>query len=278
MSKLSDQQKIDLVQEYTTQIVTATDLANKYGVSLTSISSILKNRGIKRRIPRKYPFNEQYFDVVDNEDKAYILGFLYADGCNYEKRGSIIVALQETDAEILNLIKEKIGLKKPLMLRDRSKDKDSNKRKNQLALEICSRHFSNSLVQLGCFQAKSLVLNFPTKEQVPSHLMSHFMRGYFDGDANFLKYEHKDRNCQNYKISFGSSNIFCKSFADFIKENFNIHTSIYHPKDKHELYDTVMISGRIQCKKVLDWVYKDATIYLKRKYDKYLEIFGEQNG
>ena len=28
----------------------------------------------------KYTFNQEYFKTIDTEEKAYILGFLYADG------------------------------------------------------------------------------------------------------------------------------------------------------------------------------------------------------
>lgn len=32
---------------------------------------------------KKYTVNENYFQSLDSPEKAYILGFLYADGCNY---------------------------------------------------------------------------------------------------------------------------------------------------------------------------------------------------
>lgn len=33
---------------------------------------------------KKYELNENYFNVIDSHEKAYILGFIYADGYNRE--------------------------------------------------------------------------------------------------------------------------------------------------------------------------------------------------
>lgn len=33
---------------------------------------------------RTYSINDNIFDNINNQDKAYVLGLLYADGCNYQ--------------------------------------------------------------------------------------------------------------------------------------------------------------------------------------------------
>lgn len=48
---------------------------------------------------------------------------------------------------------------------------------------IYSTELAADLIKLGCFQNKSLILEFPTEKQVPRELIHHFMRGYFDGDG-----------------------------------------------------------------------------------------------
>lgn len=50
-------------------------------------------------------------------------------------------------------------------------------------IAIYSKELAMDLIKLGCFQNKSLILKFPTEQQVPKHLIHHFMRGYFDGDG-----------------------------------------------------------------------------------------------
>lgn len=274
--RLTDLQKIEVVKEYTVNKKNATEIARKYGVSSTSISSILEVRGIPKRIHRKYEFNENYFDVIDTEDKAYFLGVLYADGCNSEERGAVILVLQDKDKCLIDSFRKALNLKKKAFLVDRSKDKDSNKRRNQYRLEICSRHISERLAKLGCFKAKSLTLKFPTEEQVPKHLLGHFLRGVWDGDGNFLKYENKTIKVTNYKACLGSSIYFCNQLKEFMINNFSINCYLYQPPSKDQLFCELSINGKNQCKKFMDWIYKDCNFYLKRKYLNYKKIFKEK--
>ena len=55
---------------------------------------------------KKYTINEDYFDVIDNQDKAYWLGFIAADGYNREDRGYIEFRLHKQDIDILNKFKQ----------------------------------------------------------------------------------------------------------------------------------------------------------------------------
>ena len=49
---------------------------------------------------RKYPIDEQFFDAIDSEEKAYFLGMLYADGTNSMKKTEVSLRLQEEDHEV----------------------------------------------------------------------------------------------------------------------------------------------------------------------------------
>lgn len=64
------------------------------------------NRNIRNK---RYSIDENYFDNIDNQEKAYFLGFLYSDGYNNTDKGEIVLNLQERDEEILikfkNLLK-----------------------------------------------------------------------------------------------------------------------------------------------------------------------------
>ena len=69
----------------------------------------------------KYTFNKDYFERIDSKDKAYFLGFLYADGCNSisatQHQCTIILNLQEKDKDILNIFNKYINSNKPLVYR-----------------------------------------------------------------------------------------------------------------------------------------------------------------
>ena len=63
----------------------------------------------------------------------------------------------------------------------------------------CKCDFSD-LNKLGVVERKSLILTFPTEQQVPKHLMPHFIRGYFDGDGSVYKQKQG-----NTKIEIGGT-------------------------------------------------------------------------
>ena len=53
---------------------------------------------------RKYNVNDNFFDNIDTEEKAYVLGFLFADGCIYKKRSQVYIKLNRKDKCILEKI------------------------------------------------------------------------------------------------------------------------------------------------------------------------------
>ena len=57
---------------------------------------------------RIFNVDDNYFNKIDNQNKAYILGLLYADGCNYENTGTIKIDLQIDDEELLDKIKNEL--------------------------------------------------------------------------------------------------------------------------------------------------------------------------
>ena len=121
------------ILELKNDIFIASELFLKENKSIREIGNILNiNTGIISRefkkinintkihsFDRKYNLNEHYFDIIDTKDKAYILGFLYADGCigrygKYNDSYNIILSLVETDKKILEDINIYLNNEKPL--------------------------------------------------------------------------------------------------------------------------------------------------------------------
>jgi len=276
MANLTDVEKIDICNKYLSGKYNYVMLGKEYNKHPSSINRLLKRRGIITKIDktlsnnRKYTLNENYFDIIDNEEKAYFLGLLYSDGCNVEKYNCITIGLQEQDKYILEKLNLAIDSNKPL----RHKVSSNKNWANQYTVDIYSKIMSLSLAKLGCFQRKSLTLRFPQESQVPNRLLNHFIRGYIDGDGSIVM----SKKTMVYKTSIISTVYFCESLRDRIKELLNINCSIHH--DKRVLDKTtrhLSIGGSKQCCSFLDWVYKDATIYLYRKYSKYIDCKSRQN-
>lgn len=253
--RLTHQEKTELFAKYETGKYTGADLAKEYPVTSTAIRELLKRHGYKAKpqseLQRKYDINENFFDVIDTEEKAYILGLLYADGCNNTPRNAVMLSLIECDLDILKKISSLIQPTKPIGYINNT---------NSYQITIQNKHISQKLISLGCDRAKTYKLKFPSSEQVPGKLIKHFIRGYFDGDGWVGE----------NAICIVSTLDFCNSLAELLKDKFNINCYIRarHPERKNNI--RMLELNRKQARTFLKWIYNDSTIYLQRKYDKYI--------
>lgn len=231
------------------------NIAKQLNVSYGKIKLILAYLGIdNRKRTSKYKLNENYFEKIDNEHKAYWLGFLYADGCVGEKRNRVELALQEQDYN--HILKFKKFLK--------SEHKIGIKIKNGIyksyRLGFNNAKIKQDLIALGCLPQKTKQLQFPTNDQVPDYLLKHFIRGYLDADGCIRK-----GTTTYINIELLGYESILKPIVSF----FNLEGHIY--RFKHSDVKRFIIGGS-KAQEILDMLYKDATIYLDRKYKKYLEL------
>lgn len=210
---------------------------------------------------RKYYLNQDYFNKIDNQNKAYFLGLMYADG-HISNRKYLCINLQEEDRCVLEEFKNCLEYTGPLQLL-KAKIKG---RKNQYKLCIYSPKLCESIIKLGCEPRKSLILKFPTKDQVPDKLLKHFVRGYFDGDGCIHK--------NGVGVSLVSTNDFCLGLQDKIKDLLKIDTSFIFKNKyyKNNITREFKITTYNDAEKFLDWIYKTGLISLPRKYSRYIEI------
>lgn len=124
---------------------------------------------------RKFTVDFNFFENIDTEEKAYTLGFLYADGCIASTLNKIQFDQLEPQEDILFKIKEVMQAEAPIHTH---KGKHNRTRYRLL---VCSKKMCQDLLKLGIIPNKSLTLTFPTK--VPQEFLRHFIRGYFDGDG-----------------------------------------------------------------------------------------------
>lgn len=278
MKKITDKEKMEIVEKYKSNKYNFSDIGKLHKISSTTVSKIIKSEQIENNImyrkkKRKYTLNENYFDVIDTEHKAYFLGLLYADGCNYEKKNVIYLKLQEKDKEILEKFNLAIESNRPLGFIKKKKESHQN----SFVLSISSNLMSKKLAELGCFQKKSLTLKFPTEEQVPNHLIRHFIRGYFDGDGSFTKYKDSKRDYYRMTVSIIGTIYFTTILKEIIKHKLNINCNLRIRKGKEDKTTRNLIfGGKNICEKFLNWIYNDCTFYLNRKYQKFQNCINNQ--
>ena len=88
---------------YKNKDISMDNIAINLNISDRAVRRVIKEEGINTRLKNRYILDENYFDCIDTESKAYILGFIYADGfVGDEKFNNIVIAVN--DLEILEFI------------------------------------------------------------------------------------------------------------------------------------------------------------------------------
>lgn len=253
------QQRIDKCEQalklYETGDYSITELSKMFKTDLKSLSDFIKSKGLivinKQNIIR---FNEKIFDKINNQDKAYWLGFLYADGAVNSKSNQIELSLALKDENHLEKFKSFLNY-------------TGNVRKDsyRCRLQISSKYFKNRLIELGCVPRKSLILTFPDRSIVSDKFLFAFIRGYFDGDGSiYIPKEHKKSKSH---ISLLGTKEFLQEMQNRSqwKENKLLQRN---GSDKNTF--SVSYGGK-HILYMLESMYKNATIYLDRKHKKYKE-------
>ena len=161
----------------------------------------------------KYLLNHEYFDKIDTENKAYILGFLYADGNVSNDMYYINIDISENDIDILDNISSEIYKKKPKYIKRIISDK------SYVRLTISSKHMCESLARLGCVPNKTFKID--KIPDIPHELIRHFIRGYFDGDGTVSI---KKKN--SLFVSIIGNLQFLEQVSEYLKES-DIESRIY---------------------------------------------------
>ena len=223
------------------------------GISRKKLSRLLKEEGVEVKArskgttgKRKYPMRENAFKVIDTPEKAYWLGFLYADG--YVGFGKLEVGLAIKDIHHLELLAQFLETDAPITKRMIGNSEACR-------INICSTQLVNDLERHGCTQAKSLTLEWPDLQE---ELYSHFMRGYFDGDG--CCYRRKDGQLV---WSLLGTESFLKEFQKVL-----IGLGLNETKMRHgncgEAWE-IRYSGNNTVATIENFLYKDSTVHLKRK-------------
>lgn len=210
---------------------------------------------------KKYKLKEDIFDCIDSDEKAYWLGWYMTDGYNHQSKCCVALRLQEGDKEILEKLKTFLETDAPIYTFKRGEHK-------YVELNICSPHFSDSLAKLGVVQCKVHNKSIPN---IDDKFIRSFLRGYFDGDGCVSIIPRKDRgvDSKTYQVTFTGNKEPIVFIENKLREELELNVRKINPQ--HKSY-SIHYSGKIICTKILNWLYKDATVYLQRKYNKYKNI------
>lgn len=228
----------------------------------TTVSTYLKSIGFtltnSGQFKKQYSFDESYFERIDTEDKAYILGLFFADGSI--SRNSFQLTLKNQDKELLEKINKCIDSNYPIYYRPAHGGYENAKDQNFIG--ITSKKLYNDLFKLNMKNKDTI------KNLIPKKLMSHFIRGVFDGDGCICNYSRKNE-CEFYILAFESLLI---EFNEYFKDNDIIFNN---PKHKKAYIYKIRKSGKNNIIQIYNLLYKDASIYMNRKHQIWEVIINE---
>lgn len=269
-SKISKETRNFIYKRYKEDRISSVEIAKEVNLTFSTVCRILKTYKITRadkfEVKRKIKVNDSFFEKINTEEKAYILGFLYADGCNHDKTFSISVKIQENDKHILEDMKRIMNYEGKIGGYNRK----NIKHKPISYLSFCSMQISQDLIALGCGPRKSLTCKFPTENQVSQEYLRFFIRGLYDGDGGLSVYFRKGRKKWEANCSICGTEDICQKIGEYVKKQVEITYSITHTKTKE--IKVLGFSGTRQINKFLIWLYKDSKIHLNRKFNKYQEF------
>lgn len=250
-----------IIEEYQKEKdATCLSLGKKYNLSDRTISIWLKQNNIPiKGIGKPSKCEKTIFDTIDTPDKAYMLGFITADGAvvfsknssGNKEKGSLSIEVHEKDKEVLNFFSEKINPEAKIF-------PCFYKKKRNYRVYFSSTYLAKSLEKYGIVQNKSKIIKRVPMEFIPKNLLQYYFRGLIDGDGCILKN--------------GSINIYSgsKDFSLDVQRILEEEIGVSHLKIYEGTSYFLSWGKKSDKEKFYNFLYSnlDKTFYYKRKYDR----------
>lgn len=229
------------------------EISNRIGIKTGTITYWLRKFGISRhRGPKSKIGNEEYFDVIDTERKAYYLGWIMADGnvSIYNGQYSLKIHISYKDKDIVDAFLLDIKSTNKASKKSNTLSTTGNQHESYY-VSLTSVHMCKQLISLGVIPNKTGHEIIPS---MPKDLIPHFIRGFFDGDGI--------TDCKYEKRSGFVSN---RHMLESILKHIDYHKQIsLHPHHTTP-YIYYFLGGIEFSKHLYEYIYKDATIFIERK-------------
>lgn len=235
-----------------------TSIAKELGIDRHRLSKELKQHGVViSKTSSKYKYDESFFIDINTEEKAYWLGFMYADGYVSEKDCKFELGLKGDDINHVEKFRDTIVPGKPIYIR---------KKDGSCRLNGTNKNITTSLIEKGCVPNKSKILEFPTTDIVPEYLMKHFLRGFFDGDGCIHICSRNDKGVASWTCG---SKSFLEDLKKFLEKTLDISKTVisidYNGCCEYRHHGNSALT-------VLQYLYDGCSIYLDRKYAIYCRL------
>lgn len=207
--------------------------------------------------PKKYKIDDDYFKEINTEEKAYILGFMYADS---SISNGFDINIQKRDVEILNFIKKELKMEHPI--------KDNIiKNREYCRLSISNKKIKNDLHSIGIPNNKNNNIVMP---KIKKEFYNSFLLGFFDGDGYI-----NDENCS---MEFSGGENILTEIKNYIKNNLNVDMYFGYRYEKENKNSCKLgLHGSLKLKIIYDFLYNNRNLGLKRKKEKFKMVINKAN-
>lgn len=216
----------------------------------------------------KTNINHNYFKTW-TPNMAYIVGFIYADGCihsrEYDKGYAVSIKLQNRDAYILQDILNELN--SPLSVSEGGEGKK--------VIRFSSKIIYEDLMDIGLEPRKTYGMDFPTS--IPGNMIPHFIRGFCDGDGSIktqtTKYKNKDYSYP--VVKFVGPPEFLRGLQETITKTIGLKEKKLYRSQSSNVIKVIQYAGK-DAMRLMHYMYKDADLKLTRKYNRYLQFCGNE--
>ena len=202
----------------------------------------------------------KYFTREWTPNMAYIVGYIFADGCIQKDLYSVGFVCVETDEELLHAIKEELKSKHTIYYNPARIRKDGGIDKPRVSMNISCKKLVLSLVKrFGLLPGKTFLdLSMP---EVPDEFFGHFLRGYFDGDGHV----HARKECNGGLFNLVGTKTFIRQIRKRLVSMLGVRKIKVQQQGK---IVTVNWGFHKDLKKIYRLIYPksdESYIYLRRK-------------
>jgi hypothetical protein len=212
--------------------------------------------------------NKEYFDNINTKEKAYWLGYIWADGYSARK-APWFLCIQTKDQEHLKQFSDHISYTGNIKKVTTGGFENSSEMGR---LVICRKYLCDKINSLGRYDEDMKIPNIQTR------FIKDFIRGYFDGDGSVYTYIKSGvPSGSNKKYSYNRievSIIGTKSILEDIESELNKHSiKTRYKKSKTDYMFYLVISNKPDVKKFYEYLYDKSNVFLERKHQIFQDYY-----
>jgi intein-encoded DNA endonuclease-like protein len=245
--------------------ISCKQIGKQFSCSKQTINALLKKNSIEIRdgshAQQKYQIDENIFEIIDSQEKAYWLGMLTGDGWITNKN-EFGLSLQQLDKKYIYNFKDFLKSNHPILRKVNGLKKDATE-SISYEVRITNKKIVSDLKKYGFTANKTHYIKFPN---IDSKFLSSYILGLVDSDGSFcLKSHYKNKEIKLLNFSFIGPTEFVEIFQSILISKCNISKTKLGTQKNTDFIRVVEYGGYKNIYKIVKFLYNDSSIWMERK-------------